>query len=261
MGMAACGPPGLREDKTLEIAEGLRITPLSVPGNKPGKLGDIVEFEVVQMVNGKELANTFSLPDYRSRAILAEPMFESDYMKALAMISEGDSVRVEVDLATIPEAYFPQGIEEKKGDFTMIISVMGIWNEESLIAGMVDKLSEGKPETWTKTARGLHIFYDEKGKGAPLQYGDSVWIHIKGLFTNGTEFLSSHGKEPVGFVLGEGLVVPQAWEEACLAAHVGDKLTAITPHYLGFGTQDRNPVLKYSTLVFEIDIIDAKTWY
>jgi hypothetical protein len=249
----------LNEGKTLELADGLQITCLTEPGNVPGKPGDIVEFEVIQSVNGKELANTFAMPDYVSRAMLAEPLFETDYMKALAMLSEGDSVHVEVDLSTIPEAYFPPGIEEKEGVLILIIRVVGVWNEEVLIDAMVDKLSDGKAETWTKTSRGLRVFYDQKGSGPPLQYGDSVWIHVRGLFTSGTEFLSSHGKEPIGFVLGEGLISPVAWEEACLSANVGDKLTAISPHYLGFGTQDRNPVLKYSTLVFEIDVLNYKT--
>ncbi len=54
--------------------------------------------------------------------------------------------------------------------------------------------------------------------------GDTVRVHYTGRFTNGTEFDSSTGREPLEFTLGQGSIIP-GLEREILGMAVGDKNT------------------------------------
>ena len=54
--------------------------------------------------------------------------------------------------------------------------------------------------------------------------GDTVRVHYKGTLTDGTEFDSSAGRDPIEFTVGEGAVIP-GFEEAVSGMAVGDKKT------------------------------------
>ena len=64
--------------------------------------------------------------------------------------------------------------------------------------------------------------------------GDTVRIHYTGKFTDGAQFDSSEGRDPLEFQLGEGQVIP-GLEQRILGMAVGDTLTATIPAADAYG--------------------------
>lgn len=55
--------------------------------------------------------------------------------------------------------------------------------------------------------------------------GDKVFIHYTGRLDDGTVFDTSENRDPLGFVLGEGKVIP-GFEAAVEGMEIGDEKTA-----------------------------------
>ena len=63
----------------------------------------------------------------------------------------------------------------------------------------------------------------------PAVSGDAVTVHYCGTLSDGTQFDSSEGREPLLFTLGAGDVIP-GFEQAVLGLEPGDKAkTVISP--------------------------------
>lgn len=84
-------------------------------------------------------------------------------------------------------------------------------------------------------------------------------MHYKGTLLDGTPFDSSYDRgEPIEFVLGQGMVIP-GWEEGIAMMNEGGKAKLIIPSKLAYGPNQRGNVIKpYSTLVFEVELIEVK---
>lgn len=54
-----------------------------------------------------------------------------------------------------------------------------------------------------------------------VKKGDKIKVHYIGEFTDGTEFDSSKGKDPLEFVAGSGMVVP-GFDNAVIGMEIGD---------------------------------------
>ncbi len=64
--------------------------------------------------------------------------------------------------------------------------------------------------------------------------GHQVRIHYTGRLDDGTVFDSSRGREPLGFTIGEGRVIP-GFEAAVRGMAVGDSKTAVIPADQAYG--------------------------
>ena len=71
--------------------------------------------------------------------------------------------------------------------------------------------------------------------------GDTVRIHYTGKFTDGEQFDSSAGREPLEFQLGEGQVI-RGLEQKILGMAVGDSLTATIPAAEAYGPYQQENV-------------------
>jgi peptidylprolyl isomerase len=60
------------------------------------------------------------------------------------------------------------------------------------------------------------------------KHGDTVRIHYTGRLTDGTQFDSSDGREPLEFQLGSGQII-QGLDEQVQGMSVGDKQTVTIP--------------------------------
>jgi FKBP-type peptidyl-prolyl cis-trans isomerase 2 len=67
--------------------------------------------------------------------------------------------------------------------------------------------------------------------------GDTVRVHYTGTLTDGTEFDSSRGRDPLEFQLGEGSVIP-GFEKAVLGMSPGDTKTVTLPADAAYGARD-----------------------
>ena len=114
-----------------------------------------------------------------------------------------------------------------------------------------NKNNEGVVET----ASGLQYKIFEKGTGIKPKTVDSVAVHYVGRFIDGTEFESSVSlPEPVKFGV---LQVIKGWTEGLLLMNEGAKYRFFIPYDLAYGESGGGPIEPFSTLVFDIELIEV----
>jgi len=127
--------------------------------------------------------------------------------------------------------------------------------EES--ANLAKYLKE-KNITAKPTPSGLYYIEKAKGSGPRAAAGKVVKVHYTGTLLNGTKFDSSRDKnKPYEFTLGQNRVI-QGWDEGIALMNVGGKATLIVPSSLGYGGQDKGIIPPYSTLVFDVELMDVQ---
>lgn len=83
--------------------------------------------------------------------------------------------------------------------------------------------------------------------------GDTVRIHYTGTLTDGTQFDSSVGNEPLEFTLGEGQVIP-GLEAGIAGMNVGEKQTVDVESEQAYGSHDPQKVQKVDRQMVPEDI-------
>ena len=73
--------------------------------------------------------------------------------------------------------------------------------------------------------------------------GDFVKVHYTGKLEDGTIFDSSRGKDPLGFTLGEGKLIP-AFEAAVVGMNPGDSTTTTIPAEQAYGPHREEAVIE-----------------
>ena len=124
-----------------------------------------------------------------------------------------------------------------------------------VIAYMLWPASSGG--NYLKTASGLEYEDVVVGTGASPTQGKMVKVHYTGTLTNGTQFDSSIGKQPIEFPIGTGGVI-KGWDEGLMTMKVGGKRKLRIPPKLGYGAQDKGTIPPNSTLLFDVELVDAK---
>jgi len=112
--------------------------------------------------------------------------------------------------------------------------------------------------TTKPTESGLIYIELKKGKGEHPKPTDIVKVHYTGTLLDGTKFDSSFdhpGKEPAEFPLNQ--VIP-AWTEGVGMMAKGGKAKLIVPSQIGYGMRQSGPIPPFSTLVFEVELLDIK---
>jgi peptidylprolyl isomerase len=108
------------------------------------------------------------------------------------------------------------------------------------------------------TASGLYYIEKAKGTGAKAMAGKKVKVHYTGTLLNGTKFDSSKDRnQPFDFELGKGQVV-EGWDEGVALMNAGGRAMLIIPSNLAYGERDVPPIPPYSTLVFDIELLEVK---
>lgn len=110
----------------------------------------------------------------------------------------------------------------------------------------------------TQSDSGLIIVHVQPGAGAEAQAGKAVSVHYTGYLTDGTQFDSSIGGEPITFLLGAGQVI-DGWDEGLSGMKVGEKRRLIIPPQLGYGARGAGGVIPpNATLVFDVELTDVQ---
>lgn len=213
--------------------------------------------------------------EFRMR--LAAPSDKGCIEEALMLLHEGDSAVIKVDaikffVKSQGKASIPAFI--KKGDrlvfnvrMKKIVSGLDYANankdmyqkrideENSLINRFLINMNY----PLKKTDSGLHILTINKGAGKKPSVGSTVKIDYTAAFIDGSVFDSTlERSEPFSFVIGKKEVIV-GLEEAVMNMQVGDHCLVIIPFRLAYGDQKYGNVIPpFSTLVFEIELLDAK---
>lgn len=105
---------------------------------------------------------------------------------------------------------------------------------------------------------GLAIEVLEAGDGAPVAEGQSITVHYSGWLWDGSTFDSSWGRgEPISFVIARGSLI-DGWVDGIVGQPVGSKLLLVVPPEKGYGARAVGPIPPNSTLVFAVDVLDAR---
>lgn len=108
------------------------------------------------------------------------------------------------------------------------------------------------------TASGLRYIDLVEGTGEKPRPGQTVTVHYKGTFENGTKFESSlDSGQPYEFRIGQGLVI-KGWDEGLMTMKVGGKRKLIVPPRLGYGAGGNDTIPPNSTLIFEDELLGVK---
>jgi peptidylprolyl isomerase len=105
---------------------------------------------------------------------------------------------------------------------------------------------------------GLAIEVLEAGEGAPVAEGQSITVHYSGWLWDGATFDSSWGRgQPISFVIARGSLI-DGWVDGIVGQPVGSKLLLVVPPEKGYGARAVGPIPPNSTLVFAVDVLDAR---
>jgi FKBP-type peptidyl-prolyl cis-trans isomerase len=104
------------------------------------------------------------------------------------------------------------------------------------------------------TPSGLQYEVIREGTGAKPNAEDEVRVHYEGKLIDGTVFDSSYENgEPIEFPLYR--VIP-GWSEGVQLMSIGSKYILYIPYGLGYGESGAGPIPPYSTLIFEVELLD-----
>jgi len=104
---------------------------------------------------------------------------------------------------------------------------------------------------------GLQYEIIKEGDGEKPSLTDTVTTHYHGTLVNGKVFDSSVLKgQPATFPVS-GVI--KGWTEALQLMKVGSKWKLYIPYHLAYGSKGTgNTIAPYSTLIFEVELIDIK---
>lgn len=104
------------------------------------------------------------------------------------------------------------------------------------------------------TESGLQYKVLTKGTGEVPTATQRVKVHYRGTLIDGTEFDSSYKRnEPTTFACNQ---VIKGWTEALTLMPVGSKWELYIPQELAYGERDNGKIPPYSTLVFEVELLE-----
>jgi FKBP-type peptidyl-prolyl cis-trans isomerase FkpA len=126
-------------------------------------------------------------------------------------------------------------------------------------AGLLKKYLKDNNITAAPTESGLYYIEKVKGTGAKVIAGSKVSVHYTGTLLNGKKFDSSRDREgkPFEFEVGKGNVI-KGWDEGLQKMSKGGKAILIIPSSIAYGEQEMGSIPAYSTLVFDLEVIDVK---
>lgn len=129
--------------------------------------------------------------------------------------------------------------------------------EENLKKGQEYMEANAKREGVITTASGLQyeVLIEGKENGKSPKATDLVRCHYTGTLIDGKVFDSSYKNgSPLVFALNE---VIRGWTEGLQYMKEGAKYRFVIPYQLAYGVNGVGPIPPYSTLIFEVELIEV----
>ena len=124
--------------------------------------------------------------------------------------------------------------------------------------GLLEKYLKENNITAKPQPDGLYYIPALAGTGPKAEPGKMVKVYYTGKLLNGKVFDSSVApKKPLEFMIGRGQVI-QGWDEGIGLMNQGGKATLIIPSSMGYGDQENGVIPPYSTLVFDLELVEVK---
>ncbi|MDR1224367.1 MAG: FKBP-type peptidyl-prolyl cis-trans isomerase [Tannerella sp.] len=118
-------------------------------------------------------------------------------------------------------------------------------------------LADNKSREGVKTtASGLQYRVITEGRGETPDEKSKVKVNYRGTLIDGTEFDSSYkNSAPATFRVNQ---VIQGWTEAMKMMPAGSKWELYIPQELAYGSRAQNDIPPYSTLIFEVELVEIE---
>ena len=244
-------------------------------GEVSPKEGDFLDLIMVYGTSDTMLFDSRTLPTKQTMHVpMMASVFQGDIYEGLAMMKVGDSATfamvsdsVWTKLFGMPSAppgldsvdylYFDivlneilseEEMQKRKEEETRVA------HEEEEIA-MNDYLRENYPDA-IPSQTGLYYHRIQIGKGDQPIPGSMVKVHYSGYLLDGTKFDSSVDRgEPYEFPLAQGRVIA-GWDEGISSMRKGETGVLIIPSSLGYGERGSRTIPPFSSLVFEVELVD-----
>ena len=109
------------------------------------------------------------------------------------------------------------------------------------------------------TASGLQykVLVPGDAKAPPIAATDEVTVNYRGKLLDGTEFDSSYTRGTPATFPVNGVI--KGWQEALVLMKPGAKWELYVPPELGYGANPRPGIPANSLLIFDVDLISAKS--
>ena len=116
-------------------------------------------------------------------------------------------------------------------------------------------LRDGEEELY-EISQGVLCKIHERGTGERCPRGnDVVTVHYKGTLINGKVFDQTQKGRPATFRLGELIT---GWNTALREMPAGSRWEIVIPYHLGYGSRSVGAIKAFSTLIFDITLLDVK---
>lgn len=272
----SCGKyKGFKQDKESGIYYQFHI--LNKDSAK-AELGDMLFLDYQLAVKTADGKDSVLVPMFPINEIVRESVYTGDVYAALAMLHVGDSATFILNADTffhymggenpfetkelyftfklnklIPAAEVEEMMKKEQAAYEAQMQEYKAAEETNLAQYIADNKISVKP-----LESGLYFIQKVAGKGAKAETGKTVKVHYTGKLLNGTVFDSSVDRgEPISFILGQGQVIP-GWEEGISLMKEGGKATLIIPSALAYGANGAGNVIPpYSSLVFDVELIEV----
>ncbi len=235
---------------------------------------DLIELQLACTIN-----DTMPIvPVVKDILLFIEPMFKGDIFEGLAMMHKGDSASfiVRTDSTFMTFFNLPMMPPDFSADDVMRfdIKVLDFYNMDVFVDNRINDMKLAYPEETLQAENALKTYLRNKGIDAEPQpsgfyyvsssegdgnapkLGDMVKVHYEGRLLDGTVFDSSYERgEPIEFPLGDGMVIP-GWDKGIQLMTKGEKGTLYIPFYLAYGPTGSGPIPAFSTLEFDVELVD-----
>jgi FKBP-type peptidyl-prolyl cis-trans isomerase len=196
-------------------------------------------------------------------------------LPAIYELKLGDSSVIKANIDSIAKGQAHPGFEN--GEFMTIIyksftseMLSKIDAESKAQAEKKKATEEGELQAYfkankinaIKSPEGIYYVITKASTGDKAHSGDNITANYTGKFLDGKKFDSNidsafHHVQPFSFPLGQGRVI-KGWDIAFSILKKGEKATIYVPSSLGYGDRGQGSIPAFSTLVFDVELVDFK---
>ncbi len=228
--------------------------------------------------------------------MLPKPQQKGDIVTALDLLSEGDSAVIKVNIDSLSKGRpRPAGMKGKYQVYTVkiekVISKGNLSDQifngrvQAYYTSVVDaakklakttepvkikKYIDDNKLNVTKTDSGLYYVITKPGSGVKAVVGDTVVVNYTLKLVSGKAVETSVKEDavkyklpvspmnpykPIHFAIGaKGMI--KGWDQGMQLLNKGAKATFIIPSSLAYGDHGNQQIQPYSTLIFDIELVD-----
>jgi FKBP-type peptidyl-prolyl cis-trans isomerase len=214
-----------------------------------------------------------------------EAQYPGDMMDAFKMVRKGDSVTFAFCLETMSKHNPGMPMDPNNKYMIYTFKIHGVYTEEEFELKMMEDQIVGETEEAEKLEAyvtekgitvkpnddGVYVIVRTKGNGAVAAKGKRAHVNYVGTLLDGTLFDTSIEKVaqehdawnpqrqyiPLAYTVGVGEMI-RGWDNAVEGMRVGTKATLIIPSNMAYGAQGRGSILPFSTLIFDIDVVNVE---